>query len=111
MVDPAYAMLSRAMFSTVDEIGLRDSKHGERVKMENYLAFADVLSHHAEENTILDYFVRDAKDRGNDAIEVRSYYCKGPSRMGCEAISQNIFPRIYIAINKLDSESHPIFFN
>ena len=69
-VDPTIAILSRAIFASVEAISLRDTKHGERVKMENYLAFAELLREAAEKNAILDYFVRDADDRADEAIEV-----------------------------------------
>ena len=72
LADPLYAILTRAMFASLERISATDTKHGERLRLENYIFFQTALRGQAERNPVLAYFVGLAEENKQHSIQVRA---------------------------------------
>ena len=60
VVNPAYALLARAMFQTVERLAATDLKHGDRLRLESYAYFVTALSDEGQGVPVLQWHVRQA---------------------------------------------------
>ena len=70
LADPLYAILTRAMFQSIERISSADTKHGERLRLENYIFFQTALKGQADRNPVLAYFVRLAEENKQHSVQV-----------------------------------------
>ena len=57
---PAYGLLARAMFQSIERLAATDSKHGDRLRLENYAYFVTAISDRAGTVPVLQWHVRQA---------------------------------------------------
>lgn len=79
IIDPAYAILTKVIFASIERIAGADPKHGERLRLENYLLYNFVIGKFAAKNPVLDYFVQMAGASKEHAVRV----------MGCSDTNSN----------------------
>lgn len=60
VVNPAYALLARAIFQTVERLAATDLKHGDRLRLESYAYFVGALSGEGQGVPVLQWHVRQA---------------------------------------------------
>ena len=60
VVNPAYALLGRAMFQTVERLAATNTKHGDRLRLESYTYFASAISDVGQAVPVLQWHVRQA---------------------------------------------------
>lgn len=70
LTDPVYAILTRAIFSSIERIAATDSKHGDRLRLENYVMYETLMRNFAPQNPVLAYFVAAAASSKDNATTV-----------------------------------------
>lgn len=70
MIDAGYALLSRAVLKSVERIAAADAKHGDRLRLQNYLVFTRMLAHFRANNNILAHFSHAAAASKARALQV-----------------------------------------
>ncbi len=60
VVNPAYALLVRAMFQTTERLAATDTKHGDRLRLESYAYFVTAISDGGQAAPVLQWHVRQA---------------------------------------------------
>ncbi|KAK9813236.1 hypothetical protein WJX72_011232 [[Myrmecia] bisecta] len=69
-VDPAHAVVVRAIFAGIERVAGADLKHGDRLRLENYAYFEDSMRQVASRVPVLDWFVRQAQEAKERAMQV-----------------------------------------
>ena len=60
VVTPAYGLLARAIFQSIERLAATDSKHGDRLRLESYAYFVTVISDRSDGVAVLQWHVRQA---------------------------------------------------
>lgn len=60
IVTPAYGLLARAIFQAIERFAATDSKHGDRLRLENYAYFVTAIQDRADNVPVLQWHVRQA---------------------------------------------------
>ena len=79
LVTPAYGLLARAMFQSIERLASTDSKHGDRLRLESYAYFVTAISEKGSTVPVLRWHVQQAaagKQRSRLCITIkRSQKC------------------------------------